>query len=45
MHFNHPRWNEKEALTAIVPILREKGYSFVKLEDFSLLDRKSASTK
>ena len=41
MHFNHPRWNEKEALALVVPALREKGFSFVKLEDFALLDRPS----
>ena len=41
MHFNHPRWNEKEALAMAVPVLRDMGYSFVKLEDFTLLDRQS----
>jgi len=36
MHFNHPEWHELEALQAAVPALRVKGYSFGKLEDFSV---------
>lgn len=36
MHFNHPEWREVEALEAAVPALRAKGYTFGKLEDFSL---------
>ena len=36
MHFNHPEWHEVEALEAAVPALRAKGYTFGKMEDFSL---------
>jgi len=36
MHFNHPEWHEMEALQAAVPALRVKGYTFGKLEDFSV---------
>lgn len=36
MHFNHPEWHELEALQAAVPALRVKGYTFGKLEDFSV---------
>ncbi|MFA6435069.1 MAG: polysaccharide deacetylase family protein [Elusimicrobiales bacterium] len=36
MHFNHPGWHEVEALKEAVPALRDKGYSFGKLEDFSV---------
>ena len=36
MHFNHPGWHEVEALEIAVPALREKGYTFGKMEDFSL---------
>jgi len=36
MHFNHPEWHELEALKTAVPALREKGYTFGKLEDFSV---------
>jgi peptidoglycan/xylan/chitin deacetylase (PgdA/CDA1 family) len=36
MHFNHPEWYTKEALENIVPVLRQKGYSFVLLKDYKL---------
>jgi hypothetical protein len=36
MHFNHPEWKVVEALQAAVPALRVKGYTFGKLEDFSV---------
>ena len=36
MHFNRPRWHELEALKQAVPLLRARGYSFARLEDFSL---------
>jgi peptidoglycan/xylan/chitin deacetylase (PgdA/CDA1 family) len=36
MHFNHPEWNTKEALQKIVPILRQQGYIFVRLNDCEL---------
>jgi peptidoglycan/xylan/chitin deacetylase (PgdA/CDA1 family) len=36
MHFNHPEWNTKEALENIIPVLRQKGYSFVLLKDSKL---------
>lgn len=36
MHFNHPEWNTCEALQIIIPELRKKGYSFVKLDEFRL---------
>jgi peptidoglycan/xylan/chitin deacetylase (PgdA/CDA1 family) len=32
MHFNHPEWNTFEAMQMIVPKLREKGYTFVRLD-------------
>ena len=38
MHFNHPLWQEKQALQKAIPILRKMGYSFVKLEDYELID-------
>ena len=36
MHFNRPEWRVLEALQAAVPALRVKGYTFGKLEDFSV---------
>ena len=39
MHFNHPDWYEKEALQMAIPALKEKGFSFVKLEYFKLKER------
>lgn len=33
MHLNHPEWNTYEALLQIIPVLRSKGYKFVRLED------------
>jgi peptidoglycan/xylan/chitin deacetylase (PgdA/CDA1 family) len=46
MHFNHPEWKEKEALEIVVPKLKEKGYSFVKLKDRILTgNQDTCSTK
>jgi len=36
MHFNHPKWKERQALELAIPILRKKGYRFVKLKDYQL---------
>ncbi len=36
MHFNHPEWHEKEALEMAVPELRKRGFSFARLEDFTI---------
>jgi len=36
MHFNRPEWHELDALKEAVPVLRAKGYSFARLEDFTL---------
>jgi peptidoglycan/xylan/chitin deacetylase (PgdA/CDA1 family) len=36
MHFNHPEWQDLQALERSVPELRKRGYNFIKLEDFSL---------
>ena len=36
MHFNRPEWHELEALKQAVPVLRAQGYSFARLEDFSV---------
>lgn len=36
MHMNRPNWNTKEALEIAIPELRGKGYSFVKVKDYSL---------
>ncbi|HNW44838.1 MAG TPA: polysaccharide deacetylase family protein [Elusimicrobiales bacterium] len=36
MHFNRPEWHELEALKEAVPVLRARGYSFARLEDFSI---------
>jgi peptidoglycan/xylan/chitin deacetylase (PgdA/CDA1 family) len=41
MHFNRPKWNTKEALQKIIPILRQRGYAFVKLKDFKLMPVKN----
>jgi peptidoglycan/xylan/chitin deacetylase (PgdA/CDA1 family) len=40
MHFNHPKWYEKEALEIAVPKLRELGYTFGKLDKFRLRNKK-----
>jgi peptidoglycan/xylan/chitin deacetylase (PgdA/CDA1 family) len=32
MHMNHPEWNGFEALQVAIPVLRQEGYQFVKLE-------------
>ncbi len=39
MHMNHPEWNGYEALREAFPQLRNRGYSFVKLQDHSLKGR------
>jgi peptidoglycan/xylan/chitin deacetylase (PgdA/CDA1 family) len=39
MHFNHPAWHEMDALEIAIPVLKSKGYSFVKLEDHQLRGR------
>ncbi len=36
MHFNHPKWFEKQALEIAIPLLKAQGYKFVKLEDVKL---------
>jgi len=36
MHFNHPEWHEVEALKTAVPALRAKGYTFGRMDDFSV---------
>jgi peptidoglycan/xylan/chitin deacetylase (PgdA/CDA1 family) len=36
MHFNHPQWQEKQALELAIPKLRKMGYRFVKLENYKL---------
>jgi peptidoglycan/xylan/chitin deacetylase (PgdA/CDA1 family) len=41
MHFNHPEWNTREAMQKIVPILRQKGYTFARLKDFKLIEVKN----
>jgi len=40
MHFNHPEWNTREAMQKIVPILRQRGYTFARLKDFKLKEVK-----
>lgn len=40
MHMNHPERNGFEALCMAVPILRNQGYTFVKLEGRSLVGKK-----
>jgi peptidoglycan/xylan/chitin deacetylase (PgdA/CDA1 family) len=37
MHFNHPEWNTFEAMVKIIPVLKEKGYSFVRLGNSKLI--------
>jgi peptidoglycan/xylan/chitin deacetylase (PgdA/CDA1 family) len=39
MHFNHPKWHEKEALEMVIPILRKEGYKFVTLENHPYLNK------
>lgn len=39
MHFNRPAWNSYEALRQIVPVLRQQGYQFTRLQDFPLKGR------
>jgi peptidoglycan/xylan/chitin deacetylase (PgdA/CDA1 family) len=38
MHFNHPNWQEKQAMEIIIPRLKSLGYSFVKLNQYPLED-------
>jgi peptidoglycan/xylan/chitin deacetylase (PgdA/CDA1 family) len=45
MHFNHPEWNTYEAMKKTVPILRQNGYTFVKLKDFKLVPIKFKGKK
>lgn len=33
LHFNHPEWYEEPALREAVPVLRSRGYAFVRLDD------------
>lgn len=37
MHFNHPSWFTEKAMRKLVPVLKKKGYHFVKLSDCELL--------
>jgi peptidoglycan/xylan/chitin deacetylase (PgdA/CDA1 family) len=41
MHLNHPEWNTREAMQKIVPVLRQKGYTFARLKDFKLIEVKN----
>ncbi len=36
MHFNHPEWPEVQALKLAVPVLRKRGYTFSRLDSFTL---------
>jgi peptidoglycan/xylan/chitin deacetylase (PgdA/CDA1 family) len=36
MHFNHPKWQEKQVLEMAIPKLRKMGYRFVKLKNCKL---------
>lgn len=36
MHFNHPEWPVLEALETAVPELRKRGFTFSRLEDFTV---------
>jgi peptidoglycan/xylan/chitin deacetylase (PgdA/CDA1 family) len=36
MHFNHPEWPDLEALELAVPELRKRGFTFARLEDFTV---------
>ena len=40
MHMNRPEWNGYEALKDAIPQLRKKGYSFVRLQDHPLKERR-----
>lgn len=40
MHFNRPKWNTFETMKILVPELRKLGYTFVKLADFPLKEKK-----
>jgi peptidoglycan/xylan/chitin deacetylase (PgdA/CDA1 family) len=39
MHLNHPEWNTYEAMLKIIPLLRQMGYKFVRLNGFPLRAR------
>lgn len=39
MHFNRPKWNTFESLQKIVPVLRQRGYSFCQLKDHPLIGK------
>lgn len=41
MHFNHPQWHELQALQMAIPVLRSKGYKFVKLTNEKLVSQRS----
>jgi peptidoglycan/xylan/chitin deacetylase (PgdA/CDA1 family) len=43
MHFNHPEWNTYESMLEIIPELRKQGYSFAKLKDYPLKEKKQKS--
>jgi peptidoglycan/xylan/chitin deacetylase (PgdA/CDA1 family) len=45
MHFNHPKWQEKQALEMAIPKLRKMGYRFVKLENCKLKEAQQFSKK
>lgn len=36
MHANHPDWPEVQALKLAVPVLRKRGYTFARLDSFTL---------
>ncbi|UTA66767.1 polysaccharide deacetylase family protein [Emticicia sp. 21SJ11W-3] len=40
MHFNHPQWHELQALQMAIPVLRAKGYKFVKLTNEKLVSQR-----
>ena len=39
LHMNHPSWKEKDALVRLVPMFKNKGYKFVKLEEFGIVEK------
>jgi peptidoglycan/xylan/chitin deacetylase (PgdA/CDA1 family) len=40
MHMNHPEWYTYEAMLKIIPVLRQMGYKFVRLNGFPLRTKK-----
>jgi peptidoglycan/xylan/chitin deacetylase (PgdA/CDA1 family) len=42
MHFNHPEGNTYESLLKIIPRMKSMGYSFAKIEDFPLTQKRKA---